>query len=390
MPPRLLLRFLSLLLLATISLVISIPMCGQNVAEQYLVSVANQERLARGAPLLQVDPDLSRIAQSALDRLVSGQGLQGQDGLLTRLNQGDNGFDRAAEIVATSFTVPGLQKVWMTSEKDRVSLLDPSFGVMGVAVVSDAGRLIAVEELGPRGEGPLRAELPNASLSSAEAFLFEAVGREREHSHLAALRWDEGLARAAAMHASEMASRRRISHQFEGERELSERGAQTGVRFTRIAENVAEAPSAAILHDAWMRSPGHRENILDPAVDSVGIAVVARDGQLYAVQDFAHITPNLTLEQQEASVGKVLDEEGVELVPGDADVRRACMADSGYAGSQAPAFIMRYTTDNLGKLPERLERTLRKGTYHRAAVGACPGREESSFTSYRIAVLLFP
>ena len=51
---------------------------------------------------------------------------------------------------------------------------------------------------------------------------------------------------------------------------------------------------------------------------------------------------------------------------------------------------MRYTTDDLGKLPERLERMLRKGTYHRASVGACTDRDTRSFTSYRIAVLLFP
>jgi uncharacterized protein YkwD len=55
-----------------------------------------------------------------------------------------------------------------------------------------------------------------------------------------------------------------------------------------IEENVASGPTASAIQEAWMESPGHRENLLNPEVDSVGVAVVASDGVLYAAADYSH------------------------------------------------------------------------------------------------------
>ncbi len=67
------------------------------------------------------------------------------------------------------------------------------------------------------------------------------------------------------------------------------RGQAAGARFSVISENVAEAPSALMIQDAWMNSPKHRENLLDPRVDSIGIRVIARGDRLYAVEDFGSV-----------------------------------------------------------------------------------------------------
>jgi uncharacterized protein YkwD len=40
-----------------------------------------------------------------------------------------------------------------------------------------------------------------------------------------------------------------------------------------------------------MNSPAHRDNLLDRELDSIGIAVVERGGQLFAVQDFSRANP---------------------------------------------------------------------------------------------------
>src|ERR1700742_1206241 len=112
------------------------------------------------------------------------------------------------------------------------------------------------------------------SRSVAEQYLFQAANAERAQRGLTALRWEDALYRAATDHAIEMARRRSISHQYPGEAELSKRGHEAGAHFSVIAENVAEAPSAVIIHDARMKSPGHRENLLDPRVDAVGISVI--------------------------------------------------------------------------------------------------------------------
>lgn len=223
----------------------------------------------------------------------------------------------------------------------------------------------------------------------SERYLLSAINGERAAHGLRALRVDEELHRAAAGHAEEMARRGAISHQFSGEAELSARGAAAGARFSRISENVAEGPTVIGLHEALMRSPGHRANILDPAVDAVGIAVVVRRGQLFAVEDFARTVVRLTLDEQEAAVGALLDRAGLELVAGTrTEARKTCALATGYSGGERPDFVMRYTTGDLGELPETLTRRLRTGRERRAAVGAC-APEASAFSQYSVAVLLF-
>jgi hypothetical protein len=222
----------------------------------------------------------------------------------------------------------------------------------------------------------------------AEQYLLSALNQERLNHHLAPVRPDAALRRAALLHAQQMADHGTISHQFAGEPTLSARGSNAGALFDLITENVAEGPTAVILHDAWMHSAGHRANILDAAVDTVGIAVIARNGQLYAVQDFERSVQRLSLEQQEAAVGILLDTAGLEVVPGTA-ARETCGLNTGYAGEEQPAFIVRYTTSDLTKLPSQLRERLASHNERLAAVGACAPGTNNSFTSYSLAILLY-
>ena len=84
-----------------------------------------------------------------------------------------------------------------------------------------------------------------------------------------------------------MAQAGAISHQFPGEPDMGMRIRAAGVRFTAAAENVAQGPGAEFIHRQWMNSPSHRDNILDPELDSLGVAIVERQETLFAVQDFA-------------------------------------------------------------------------------------------------------
>jgi len=123
--------------------------------------------------------------------------------------------------------------------------------------------------------------------SSSERKLADAANRERSHLGLPTLKGDEALASAARRHATEMANHGTISHQFPGETSLPARATKAGARFTSLAENVAQASSAAAVQDLWMHSPPHRANLLDKDMDSVGIGVVERNGELFAVEDFS-------------------------------------------------------------------------------------------------------
>jgi uncharacterized protein YkwD len=104
---------------------------------------------------------------------------------------------------------------------------------------------------------------------------------------LAPLRWDELLATAARRHAEVMAEHGSAQHGFEGEPSLSARVKQAGVRFSWLSENVIQGPSPEFMHAQFMKSPPHRANILDRDMDSVGVGVVERGGQLFAVENFS-------------------------------------------------------------------------------------------------------
>jgi Cysteine-rich secretory protein family len=232
---------------------------------------------------------------------------------------------------------------------------------------------------------------PLGSPTVAEQYLFSAANTERAQRGLRPLRWDMSLFQAAVYHAQEMAVRESISHQYDGEPDLSARGEGAGARFSEIAENVAEAPSAVMIQEAWMNSPPHRANLLDPRVDSIGISVVSRDGQLYAVEDFDHSVVKLSVEQQESAVQELLAStvSSVRVLPSSDDARRTCAMERGYAGSRQPWFTVRYTAADLTRLPSMLQQKLASGKYSAAEVGACAAQDTQHFSAYSIAVILY-
>lgn len=146
--------------------------------------------------------------------------------------------------------------------------------------------------LGGLAQGQSNAVPPRpAAPYPDEQKLLNLLNQEREKAGLPKLQWDEHAAGAARAHSIEMASNLEISHQFPGEPVVSERIANTGMRFTVSAENVAEADSPEEIHMALMHSPGHRANIMSPRYNAVGIGVVLNKGRLYVTQDFVWATP---------------------------------------------------------------------------------------------------
>src|SRR5580658_3901033 len=85
--------------------------------------------------------------------------------------------------------------------------------------------------------------------------LFESANHERAALGLAPLKWSATLAKAAQLHAQRMAAQNTLSHQLPGEPGMPDRASQAGARFSSLAENVAEGPSAEGIHQEWMNSP---------------------------------------------------------------------------------------------------------------------------------------
>ena len=145
-----------------------------------------------------------------------------------------------------------------------------------------------------------------------ERFIGIYTNQERTSRNMPELRVDEELATIAREHSIDMVDRSFFSHDNPSGEDPTERANRnryastkelgSGYFMTGIAENIGKMPtgnvegigyvadtpeSIAKAHvDSWMESPGHRQNILDPRYDTLGVGV-AFDGQFYvATQNF--------------------------------------------------------------------------------------------------------
>lgn len=78
-----------------------------------------------------------------------------------------------------------------------------------------------------------------------------------------------------------LASEGRLRHSV-----LTDNNPNTGC-YRKLGENVGFAGTIAGVQAAFMNSPGHRANILDPAYNTMGVGVTrAADGRYFVVQEF--------------------------------------------------------------------------------------------------------
>lgn len=56
--------------------------------------------------------------------------------------------------------------------------------------------------------------------------------------------------------------------------------------WVRLGENVGVGHDARQLHDAFVASPLHLQNLVDPAFESMSVGAVVRDGRVWVTQQF--------------------------------------------------------------------------------------------------------
>lgn len=237
------------------------------------------------------------------------------------------------------------------------------------------------------------AAIAQKTASSAEQALLQLANLRRAEHGLAPLALNPALTRAARAHAGVIIRYPApAEHQYPGEPNLLTRASQAGAHFSTVSENVAgNGNSAAEIESAWMRSPVHRANILDPRVNVVGIAVVESRGLLYAVEDFARNVPTLGREEIEDQAQQILRNRGIRPAPSKEAkefARRSCEVENSSIGNAILA--MQWDGPDLNLLPKSLLQQMPQAREHTAAVGACSSkRTTEGFTTYRVAVLLY-
>ncbi len=235
--------------------------------------------------------------------------------------------------------------------------------------------------------------------SRQEQDLVRQVNESRAQAGLPPLKVDERLTRAAREHSQRMADRRLLGHVLPGEVAVADRLAATGLRFDHSGENVGYNSEFGDLHNAWMHSPPHRKNILDPEYTLVGIGVVrGADGIYWGTQDFARGMVERTASQAEgAAAQSVL---ALRKKSGGAALKRMEMTSlhdmacsMARTGKMNPRQVMNlpgvryaitYSNSQPEDLPVSAEEAARQGSITRFAVGACEatGRGNPGGTYY--------
>ncbi|MEW1956521.1 CAP domain-containing protein [Kineococcus sp. NPDC059986] len=154
----------------------------------------------------------------------------------------------------------------MTTSLPRVSPRSPRRALAAAALSTTVAALSAVALAGPAA-----ADTPPA-VDPAAVHVLDRTNAARAAVGCGPLVLDPALDLAAQRHTDEMAATGSMSHVGADGSSPRTRLAAVGAFPTRTAENVAYGYDADGVVDAWLASPGHRANLLDCRLASVGIA----------------------------------------------------------------------------------------------------------------------
>jgi uncharacterized protein YkwD len=130
-----------------------------------------------------------------------------------------------------------------------------------------------------------------APLTGAEQSLLGEINRVRAVHGLAPLRTDPTLQRAARAHSADMLRRGYFGHGAFGTR-MKRFGAQGPSLAENLAWGAGQRGQPREVVAAWLRSPGHRANLLRPGFRRIGVAAplgtfFGRPGTTVVTADFA-------------------------------------------------------------------------------------------------------
>lgn len=137
-----------------------------------------------------------------------------------------------------------------------------------------------------------------ASISALRQRSLELVNEARRSEGLSTLQLGANLNEAAQAHAEDMLERDYYAHVSpEGQTVMDRYKAAGGSENRLVAENIAQCrncpvpadrPAIEQLHEGWMNSPEHRENLLAEGLTHYGFGLAENEqGTRYGVQTFA-------------------------------------------------------------------------------------------------------
>src|SRR5699024_2126820 len=134
-----------------------------------------------------------------------------------------------------------------------------------------------VEQASPKEEvvETKQEKVESGDLHAYEQRVFELTKEEREKNGLTAFEMDEPLSDVAREKSQDMKQKGYFDHQSPTYGSPFEMMKQFGINYQTAGENIAmgqQSPEEVV--QAWMNSPGHRENILNDSFTHLGVGYV--------------------------------------------------------------------------------------------------------------------
>jgi uncharacterized protein YkwD len=177
------------------------------------------------------------------------------------------------------------------------------------------------------------ARAVSVSSDEAEGRLLALVNGDRRAAGLPALAVDPEVAKVARAYSAEMAKTGVVAHVSALSGDVSDRLMRGGVRRPLVEENLARSSSVESAHQGLMNSPGHRANILSPAVTHIGVGVVGAPAEvgstdLLVTEVFVRLPPPVDRQMARAQVAAIMKKRFAMVEDHELDVLAQRKADA--------------------------------------------------------------
>lgn len=138
---------------------------------------------------------------------------------------------------------------------------------------------------------PRPTNTPVDQITAMENQVAALVNKARVQARCVALHTDERMRKAARRHSADMATYNYFSHTGRNGSSFVDRLGAAGYPKSKAAgENIAYGyKTAQAVFDAWMKSPGHRRNILNCEARGTGVGLAYRGRTAYWTQEFGRV-----------------------------------------------------------------------------------------------------
>ncbi len=159
--------------------------------------------------------------------------------------------------------------------------------LLGVGLAADATEAEGNAVLGTTMVAEQPPDLAFRSTEEAEVQLFvDRINSLRAERGVTVLARDAELELTATAWAAQMSQTGQLEH-------AADLSLGVSTEWRKLGENVGVAPVDQLdeLFDAFVESPNHLANLIDPSFDLIGIGVVHADGKLWMAQRFMDASP---------------------------------------------------------------------------------------------------